>query len=221
MLIINGVAVGWGGFDNSDQPIFTSVLYYPDLPVGQRFMIAATSNIARMYHSECLLLEDGRVLISGSTPNADANAVGVQYPNEQRLEMFSPPYLTGAQPRPVFSLFNANCDYNTIVNIVSTIPSGIGQAVKVVLHTNGFVTHSTHQGQRMVELVINTITAQAGNQYVINVIAPPRPEVVRNLKIYYFSCLQDGICYLLLILEYLQLLLGFELVVTQPVLKAG
>ena len=172
--------MGWGGFDNSDQPIFTSILYYPDLPAGERFKIAATSDIARMYHSECLLLEDGRVLISGSTPNADANAVGVKFPNEQRLEVFSPPYLTAGQERPAFSLFYTNWNYQQGVNIVSTIPSGNLQGIKVVLHTNGFVTHSTHQGQRMVELVINGITAQAGNQYVLNVISPPQPEVVSH-----------------------------------------
>lgn len=174
------MAVGWGGFDNSDQPVFTSVLYYPELPEGQRFQIAATSDIPRMYHSECLLLEDGRVLISGSTPNADANAVDVEYPNEKRLEFFSPPYLNAGVERPVFSLFGTTWDYNQGVNIVTTIPSGNIAAIKVLLHTNGFVTHSTHQGQRQVELVINSITAQAGSQFVIGVIAPPSAEVVRH-----------------------------------------
>lgn len=196
VLIINGVAVGWGGFDNSDQPVYTSILYYPDLPLGQRFQIAATSNIARMYHSESLLLEDGRVLISGSTPNADANAEGAEYPNEQRLEVFSPPYLNAGLERPVFSLFETNWDYNQGVNIVTTAPSGNVNAIKVVLHTNGFVTHSTHQGQRMVELVINAIAAQAGNQYVVGVITPPRPEVVSDIKILFLvtSWMVHAIC---------------------------
>jgi hypothetical protein len=70
VLIINGAANGWGGFANAGNPVYQSVIYDPALPAGARFALGPTSPIARMYHSESLLLEDGRVLVCGSTPNA-------------------------------------------------------------------------------------------------------------------------------------------------------
>jgi hypothetical protein len=145
VFIANGAAFGWGGFDSATDPIYTSLIYHPDFPVGQRFSIAATSNIARMYHSETLLLEDGRVLISGSTPNADANAVGAAYPNEKRVEVFVPAYLTSGLPRPSFTLTNVDWMHQQMITLSAIIPSGNIATVKAVLMTNGFVTHSTHQ----------------------------------------------------------------------------
>ena len=121
------------------------MLYNPDYPVGQRFSIAGNSNIARMYHSETLLLEDGRVLISGSVPNADANAVNVVYPNEKRLEVFVPGYLTSGLARPSYSLQVLDWAYGQNIALTAIVPSGALARIKAVLHTNGFVTHSTHQ----------------------------------------------------------------------------
>ncbi len=98
-----------------------------------------------MYHSETLLLEDGRVLISGSVPNADANALNMVYPNEKRLEVFIPSYLTSGLARPTFNIQVLDWAYGQNVPLTATIPSRSLATIKAVLHTNGFVTHSTHQ----------------------------------------------------------------------------
>ena len=111
VFIANGAANGWAGFDNAQTPVLTALLYNPKLPVGQRFQNIAISNIARMYHSETILLEDGRVLILGSAPNADANAINVPYPNERRIEAFYPAYLTSGAQRPTFVITQNDWNY--------------------------------------------------------------------------------------------------------------
>lgn len=45
------------------------------------------STIARLYHSVSLMIDDGSIIIFGSTPNADSAAVGTDYPNEKRIEV--------------------------------------------------------------------------------------------------------------------------------------
>jgi hypothetical protein len=70
-----------------------------------------------MYHSEATLLPDGRVLVSGSDPNPD----GVQvYPEEFRVEVYLPPYLTQGFKQPTFSLAAKEWSYGqtyTLANI--------------------------------------------------------------------------------------------------------
>jgi hypothetical protein len=61
-------------------------------------MELASTNIARMYHSEASLMLDGSVIVSGSDPQ-DYN-----FPEEYRVERFSPPYLLNGQFRPAFTL---------------------------------------------------------------------------------------------------------------------
>ena len=74
------------------------MLYDPALPIGQRMLELAPTNIARMYHSEAALMLDGSVIVSGSDPQDP------RYPQEHRHERFSPPYLFTGQFRPAFTL---------------------------------------------------------------------------------------------------------------------
>jgi Domain of unknown function (DUF1929) len=47
-----------------------------------------------MYHSEAILLSDGRILISGSDPEDKVN------PQEYRMEVYYPPYLVDGRTQP-------------------------------------------------------------------------------------------------------------------------
>jgi hypothetical protein len=51
-------------------------------------------NTARMYHSEAILLSDGRILVSGSDPQDKVN------PQEYRIEVYYPPYLADGRVQP-------------------------------------------------------------------------------------------------------------------------
>ena len=66
---------------------------YPS-PSQHRFtQINADAGIARMYHSEALLMPDGNVLLAGSNPNALATSDG-PYPTIYQTQLFHPPYAT-------------------------------------------------------------------------------------------------------------------------------
>ena len=81
VLILNGATQGVAGFGLAEGPNFGAVLYDPTQPIGSRFSILGDTIVARMYHSEAVLLPDGRVLVSGSDPQSPI------YPEEFRIEV--------------------------------------------------------------------------------------------------------------------------------------
>jgi hypothetical protein len=70
-MIMNGAMQGVAGFGLAEFPNLSALLYDPVQPVGQRISILNTTIVARLYHSEVILLPDGRVLISGSDPETN------------------------------------------------------------------------------------------------------------------------------------------------------
>ena len=87
VLILNGAFQGVAGFGLATDPNLKAVLYDPTQPIGSRFSTLGSTSVARMYHSEAVLIPDGRVLVSGSDPQTN-NADGtVKYPEEFRIEV--------------------------------------------------------------------------------------------------------------------------------------
>ena len=115
-LILNGAHFGVAGFASARDPNLVPVLYNPTLPVGQRMRELASTDIARLYHSEAALLPDGRVIVSGSDPRDST------YPQEYRHETFSPPYLNGGI-RPGFQVGNNQWAYGKKYAIKVKSPS--------------------------------------------------------------------------------------------------
>ncbi|KAH8989428.1 copper radical oxidase [Lactarius akahatsu] len=85
-MIMNGAQKGVAGFNAADDPNLSALLYDPSQPVGSRITILNSTTIARMYHSEATLLPDGRVLVSGSDPNAYDAPETRKFPEELRIE---------------------------------------------------------------------------------------------------------------------------------------
>lgn len=93
MLITNG-SRDYRGKGASNNHI--ARLLHPD--TGQ-LSVAADPAVGRDYHSEALLLPDGRVLTAGSDPLFDDEQNLVPGTFEQRIEIYSPPYLyQGSRP---------------------------------------------------------------------------------------------------------------------------
>jgi hypothetical protein len=67
-LIMNGAMHGTAGFGLATNPNLNAVLYDPTKAVNQRMTVMANTTVARLYHSEAILLADGRVMVSGSDP---------------------------------------------------------------------------------------------------------------------------------------------------------
>ncbi|GJJ13871.1 hypothetical protein Clacol_008128 [Clathrus columnatus] len=117
-LLLNGAQQGVAGFGLATDPELTALLYDPTQPIGQRISILNTTIVARLYHSEAILLQDGRVLVSGSDPNPD----GGPFPEEYRIEVYIPPYLASGQIQPSFNISVTDWEYGgqyEITNVVT------------------------------------------------------------------------------------------------------
>jgi hypothetical protein len=141
-LILNGAHQGVSGFASASDPNMTPVLYDPSKPVGQRMRTLASTNIARLYHSEAELLPDGSVLVSGSDPRDS------RYPQEYRHERFLPPYLTTVVYRPAFGAGNTNWAYGGKYGIKVKAISMANIRISLIGSTSS--THGNTMGSRTI-----------------------------------------------------------------------
>ncbi|KAF8621386.1 hypothetical protein AX15_007842 [Amanita polypyramis BW_CC] len=144
-LIMNGAHQGVGGFGLANDPNLNAILYDPSQPVGQRFSILNNTIVARLYHSEATLLPDGRVLVSGSDPQSP------NYPEEFRIEVYVPPYLTQGLRQPEFTLTNGDWAYGgqyTITNV--KLYQGTTATMRVTLIAATSSTHGNTMGARTI-----------------------------------------------------------------------
>jgi hypothetical protein len=141
-LILNGAEIGEAGFGLADQANLNAVLYDSRKPRGKRMSIMANTTIARMYHSEAVIMDDGRVLVSGSDPQDQG-----KHPQEHRLEVFLPPYLLSGAAQPTFDL--PQNDWIWEADYSFTVTSSSGGPIKVSLLGSESSTHGSSMGARI------------------------------------------------------------------------
>ncbi|WMX44988.1 kelch motif-containing protein [Streptomyces roseicoloratus] len=121
-------------------------------PKTNAFDEAAAPTVGRNYHSEALLLPDGRVATFGSDPlfdDADNTKLGTF---EQRIEVFTPPSLhRGGDNRPVLGEGPQELDQNGRATFKTRDATRIATAR---LMRPSAVTHTTDVEQRSVELAL-------------------------------------------------------------------
>ncbi|MEV0391507.1 kelch motif-containing protein [Polymorphospora rubra] len=162
-LITNG-SRDYRGKGNSDN--HNARIYHPDTNTLE---YAADPNIGRNYHGSAILLPDGRVLTAGSDPlfRDKDNLIPGEF--EQRLEIYSPPYLFRGV-RPVISAGPASVGYGDVATFtVQDNYAGIGKARLV---RPSAVTHSTNVEQRSIALDFT----ERGDQVTVTI--PAEPAVV-------------------------------------------
>ena len=145
-LILNGGQHGVAGFGLGGAPNYNAVLYDPTKPVNQRMSVMANTTVARLYHSEAIVLLDGRVMVSGSDPSGNYASPPNTFPEEYRVEVFSPPYLLSGAARPVFTIANKDWAYGATASF--TVTSGSTANLKVSLLGSVVSTHGNSMGQR-------------------------------------------------------------------------
>ncbi|MFB7101854.1 galactose oxidase-like domain-containing protein [Streptomyces hydrogenans] len=119
-------------------------------PATNAFAEAADPTVGRNYHSEALLLPDGRVATFGSDPLFDDKDNTKLGTFEQRIEVFTPPYLHRAgADRPVLGEGPQELDRNGRATFKT---KDAGRIVKARLMRPSAVTHTTDVEQRSVEL---------------------------------------------------------------------
>ena len=133
-MILNGAHQGVAGFGLASDPNLSALLYDPSKPVGQRMSILGSTTIARLYHSEATLLPDGRVLVSGSDPQTPG------LPEELRLEVYIPPYLSQGLQQPQFTVTEIDWVYSGQYNIVVTLFQGTTSNMRVSLVAGMFIS---------------------------------------------------------------------------------
>ncbi|MFF8830027.1 galactose oxidase-like domain-containing protein [Streptomyces sp. NPDC015131] len=120
-------------------------------PKSDSFREAAEPTVGRNYHSEALLLPDGRVATFGSDPlfsDKDNTKLGTF---EQRVEVFTPPYLHGggAEARPALGPGPTRLDARGRATFRTADAARIATAR---LMRPSAVTHTTDVEQRSVAL---------------------------------------------------------------------
>ncbi len=130
-------------------------------PATNTFRQVADPHVGRDYHSEYLLLPDGRVAVFGSNPLTDDNTF------DTRVEVYSPPYLY-AGVRPAVSGAPGALTRGTTISFRTSQRVG-----KVRLIRPGAYTHVTDTEQRSVAL---PITAQSNGTVTVSV--PDNPNVL-------------------------------------------
>ncbi|KAJ3313405.1 hypothetical protein HDU76_002652, partial [Blyttiomyces sp. JEL0837] len=190
-LIVNGCKFGVAGFGLGQDPTFTAVLYDPTKPVNARMSVLNSTIVARMYHSEALLLHDGRVLITGSDPQEQEQG----YPEEHRIEMYIPPYLTNGKTRPTFTITSSTqVNFGAQLAFTANLPSN--GPIRVSMVSPGVNTHGNTMGSRLVFLSVAkqadgsylaTMPPNQGvapaNHYLIYVLDGPTPSVGQWIRL--------------------------------------
>ena len=162
-MIMNGAKQGVAGFGLATNENLNAVLYDPSKPVNQRMTVMANTTVARLYHSEAILMQDGRVMVSGSDPQDG------KHPEEYRVEVFSPPYALSGLAAPTFTIANRDWSYGASVPI--TVTSGSTANLRVSLIGATVSTHGNSMGQRTLFPAVSC----AGNTCTIT--APPNVHV--------------------------------------------
>jgi hypothetical protein len=151
-MIMNGGRNGAAGFSLGRGLNFDAVLYNPTKPVNSRMCVIVNTTVARLYHSQAIVLLDGRVLVSRSNPTGQLNHVPPQdiigFPEEFRVEVFTPPYHLSCLSRATFALVNTDWEYGEEIGFTLTIGSTANLRVSLL----GAVasTHGNSMGQRTI-----------------------------------------------------------------------
>lgn len=150
-MIMNGAHQGVAGFGLANDPNFNAVLYDLALPVGQRMSILNSTIVARMYHSEAILLPDGRILVSGSDPQTNNPDGTVKYPEEFRIEVYILPSLNQGFQQPTFTAPNTDWAYGETVTITNVqLFQGTTATLRVSLIAATSSTHGNTMGARTI-----------------------------------------------------------------------
>lgn len=167
-MIMNGAEQGVAGFGLANDPNLEALLYDPTQKVGSRFSKMANTTVARLYHSEAILLQDGRVLVSGSDPEDKTHL------QEYRVEVFIPPYLQAGNTQPQLTITDTDWKYTSTHQFTAKLYQGAAKDVKVSLVAAVSSTHGNSMNQR---IFFPTVSCSGSGTVTCTVTAPPNSHV--------------------------------------------
>ncbi|GAA2157047.1 hypothetical protein GCM10009760_58730 [Kitasatospora kazusensis] len=129
------------------------------------WQLGPVQRLARGYHSNAVILPDGRIMVTGDELQQIANNPDIKSGMNGSIEIFEPPYLqTGSRPT-LDSAPTGPLRYNTAFTVNTSTPGRVTRAVLLSPITS---THSVDTSQRHVEL---QITGRSGGQLTLQ--TPP------------------------------------------------
>ena len=127
--------------------------------------LGPAQRLPRGYHSNAVVLPDGRVMVTGDELQQLANDPDIKDDMNGSIEIYEPPYLhRGSRPN-LGLVFNPSVGYDERITVSSTTASDVTRAVLLAPTT---ATHSVNTSQRHLDLRIKNRTANS-----IELQAPP------------------------------------------------
>ena len=152
------------------REVFEAEIYDP---AKDTWTVTAPATVARLYHSVALLLPDGRVVSAGGNPDkgAGVNWLPPDPKEEERLEIFSPPYLFKKNTRPVIQNVPVEIHFGALIHILTPQAA---QIKFISLMRPGLTTHSFNGTQRLLDVPFTTAAGMLSATVPNNAnIAPP------------------------------------------------
>ncbi|MDQ0993609.1 galactose oxidase early set domain-containing protein [Streptomyces sp. V3I7] len=157
-----------GGYDIRD---YGNGLYNPNADEKYRqtelrgldgaWRLGPVQRLPRGYHSNAVLLPDGRIMVTGDELQQIANNPDINSGMNGTIEIYEPPYLhQGARPT-LTSVPRGAQAYDSDLRVSTGTPERVAKAVLMAPITS---THSVDTSQRRLEL---PITSRAGNKLVL------------------------------------------------------
>ncbi|WP_433793453.1 galactose oxidase-like domain-containing protein [Actinoplanes sp. CA-252034] len=181
-VLTTGGSSGYRGGPYRGEPrsdLFDTQIYHPRRNV---FETAAESTVGRNYHSEAILLPDGRVITMGGDPLYDPTGKNAGT-FEKRIEIYSPPYLFRGD-RPVITSGPAAVDRGAPAVFGS---ADAGRVMSARLLRPSTVTHVTDVDQRSVALGLRRL----GD--AVEVTVPEKPGLVPSGWYMLFLMNENGV----------------------------
>jgi hypothetical protein len=145
-------------------------------PNDRKWKPMADMKVDRLYHSNALLLPDGRVMTAGSNPHRTIN--------ELRIEIFRPPYLFKGD-RPIISKYPKKISYGETFELESPQSQDI---IDIALIRSTVTTHCVNTEQRFVGLKFSLKDSNT-----LSVVLPSNKNVVPPGYYLLFIINNDGV----------------------------
>jgi len=146
ILVVNGCEKGKS--DEGENPVLVPELYNPE---NKNWTKMTPMNVKRLYHSNGMLLPDGRVMTAGTDKEWNK---GENIHDEYRIDVFTPPYLQN-DSRPEIQNVKEEVQYGEEIAIKCDQAEEI---LSVCLIRPSSVTHSLNTDQRYLELQVISTT---------------------------------------------------------------
>ena len=166
---------GKGGTD-----LLTAQIYHPD---SDTFDPVASPRVGRNYHSEAMLLPDGRVITMGSDPLYKSKNDFRPGDFEQRIEIYTPAYLLNGTKRPTITGGPSTAKRGQTIHVSTPDVANLKSAR---LMRPSSVTHVTDVEQRSLAL---TMTASGDG---VNLTIPTGSGLVPSGYYMLFLVSKDG-----------------------------